>query len=1060
MPVSDTQLTGVAPDTVTGQDQSVAYNQSMALSNLFTVMGATPTQYQVWLDGPASGSVTDVEGAIATNTVVNETSLAGLNYIGGLTEGSDVLWLRSFDGQWSNWVQVSLTDPGAVTANNQTVAYNQSVALSSLFTVTGGGSITSYNVWFNGSPDGSVTNNGAVIATGQTVNVASLANLNYAGGVAAGTDQLWVQAVTATGKGNWVLATLTDTGAVTANNQTVAYNQSVALSSLFTVAGGGSITSYNVWFNDAPDGSVTNNGAAIVTGQTVNVSSLANLNYVGGVAAGTDQLWVQAVTATGNGNWVLATLTDPGAVTGNDPTVAYNQSVALSSLFTVAGGGSITSYNVWLNASPDGSVTNNGAAIPAGQTVNVSSLANLNYAGGVTAGTDQLWVQAVTATGKGNWALATLIDTGAVTANNQTVAYNQSVALSSLFTVTDGGSIASYNVWLNESPHGSVTNNGAAIVTGQAVNVSSLANLNYVGGVAAGTDQLWVQAVTATGTGNWVLATLVDTGAPSVAWSSGSVAGTEGAAIPLSTLAATTNGQGNTLQSLVISAIPVGAVLSDGTHSFTAIAGSTSVNVAGWTLASLAITPPNDTSFTLTATATEQNAAGMTSSASANEAVIVDPLAPSVAWSTSSVSGTAGSAIALSTLSDTINGLSGDSNSLQSLMLAGLPAGVTLADGTHSFTAATGSTSVNVAGWDLSHLTLMAASAMTFSLTATATEQSAGGSTSDASANETVSASANEAVTVNAATANGTPEFPNLFNSYAVRPSWQVAGVDYYVGAPAGTAFLDPSTINMHDVSVDTVNHFIRIWNPDGANVTLNGYDFSASGGWLVYIYQVGGTITIENSNFNGSPGAYEIDTAAQSYGNLVVQNNTMNGNANNQEMYSLISDHNSAGTLTVQNNYMTNTAHMIEISSGTLIDQYNLQVYGGGTYDGTNHVNFTQFSGGTVTNSVIQYNTLIEPPYVAGQATGEMIQVQVQGGSITNTTVNNNTLIAQPGSAPTISTGIDIRQSSGALDTVAVTNNYIDPSAMLNPIVQQGTITGLTQAGNINMLTGQNIPF
>ena len=72
---------------------------------------------------------------------------------------------------------------------------------------------------------------------------------------------------------------------ITANNQTVAYNQSVALSSLFTVAGGGSITSYNVWFNGSPDGSVTNNGAAIATGQTVNVSSLANLNYVGGVAA-------------------------------------------------------------------------------------------------------------------------------------------------------------------------------------------------------------------------------------------------------------------------------------------------------------------------------------------------------------------------------------------------------------------------------------------------------------------------------------------------------------------------------------------------------------------------------------------------------------------------------------------------------------------------------------------------------------------------------------------------------------------------------------------------------
>src|SRR5947199_2609836 len=49
-------------------------------------------------------------------------------------------------------------------------------------------------------------------------------------------------------------------------------------------------------------------------------------------------------------------------------------------------------------------------------------------------------------------------------------------------------------------------------------------------------------------------------------------------------------GDANALASLTISAIPVGATLSDGTHSFTAGAGSTAVDVAGWNLARLTIT--------------------------------------------------------------------------------------------------------------------------------------------------------------------------------------------------------------------------------------------------------------------------------------------------------------------------------------------------------------------------------------------------------------------------------------------------------------------------------------
>ena len=43
---------------------------------------------------------------------------------------------------------------------------------------------------------------------------------------------------------------------------------------------------------------------------------------------------------------------------------------------------------------------------------------------------------------------------------------------------------------------------------------------------------------------------------------------------------------------------------------------------------------------------------------------------------------------------------------------------------------------------------------------------------------------------------SGTIQYPNLLNSYAVRPPWNVAGVDYYVGMPAGQNLIDWQSIN------------------------------------------------------------------------------------------------------------------------------------------------------------------------------------------------------------------------------------------------------------------------
>src|SRR3977135_3257788 len=206
--------------------------------------------------------------------------------------------------------------------------------------------------------------------------------------------------------------------------------------------------------------------------------------------------------------------------------------------------------------------------------------------------------------------------------------------------------------------------------------------------------------------------------------------GLEGSAIALN-LGTTVNGlagDANALATVVVSAIPVGAVLSDGTHTFTASAGSTSVDVHSWNLASLAVTPANDANFTLSAAVTTRDAEGnLSTPPSATEAVPVNPLAPTVA--PVAASGLEGSAIALN-LGTTVNGLAGDANAPATAVVSAIPAGAVLSDGTHTFTASAGNTSVDVHSWNLASLAVTPANDANFTLSAAVTTRDAEGNLS------------------------------------------------------------------------------------------------------------------------------------------------------------------------------------------------------------------------------------------------------------------------------------------------------------------------------------------
>ena len=167
--------------------------------------------------------------------------------------------------------------------------------------------------------------------------------------------------------------------------------------------------------------------------------------------------------------------------------------------------------------------------------------------------------------------------------------------------------------------------------------------------------------------------------------------GVEGSPVTLNLGAAlnSVSGDANSWASVVVSAIPVGAVLSDGHgHSFTATAGSTSTNIAAWTLTSLKITPANAAEFTLSIAATEKDAQGnLSTTVTASETVTINPVAPTLA--PVAATGVEGSPIALN-LGASAKNLAGDSNSLATLTISAIPVGATLSDGVNTFTATTG----------------------------------------------------------------------------------------------------------------------------------------------------------------------------------------------------------------------------------------------------------------------------------------------------------------------------------------------------------------------------------
>ncbi|WP_223526813.1 tandem-95 repeat protein [Pseudomonas sp. BF-B-19] len=182
---------------------------------------------------------------------------------------------------------------------------------------------------------------------------------------------------------------------------------------------------------------------------------------------------------------------------------------------------------------------------------------------------------------------------------------------SNLYTTIDAKSGTTYNVSFDYAPRAGVDNSLINVYWGGkligTLNTSTTGMQHYsfdVPVIADGNQNLEFRA----GDSNSLGGVLDNINVTQVLNS-----GLEDNAILLSTIQAHTNdADGSETLTLTLSGLPAGSILTDGNHTFNAADSSTSVDITGWNLSTLKLTPPTnfngDIPLTVTATAKDGDA--------------------------------------------------------------------------------------------------------------------------------------------------------------------------------------------------------------------------------------------------------------------------------------------------------------------------------------------------------------------------------------------------------------------------------------------------------------------
>ena len=286
----------------------------------------------------------------------------------------------------------------------------------------------------------------------------------------------------------------------------------------------------------------------------------------------------------------------------------------------------------------------------------------------------------------------------------------------------------------------------------------------------------------------------------------------------------------------------------------------------------------------------------------------------------------------------------------------------------------------------------------------------------------------------------GTPQLASILDGYAVRPSWQVAGVDYAVGVAAGTTLTDPTAAGVlpTGATYDAATHTVTV---TGDGVTLNGFDFSLHDGIELVVEAT--NVTVENCNFavgsnQGSLG--EVVDVTGAAGNVTFLDNSFNGNdvAVTSQLGTMLAIQNH-GTATFQYNYFHDTGgDCIDFSSGPQVDivQYNLFENIGVN---TGHADTLQWYDSQITAGEIGFNTVYQNAPQPGPGNGALtVLSEGPTATMTDMMVNNDTVIqtdavsANGNTTGNFTTGF-YADDGGTASGVTIHDLYIDPTGALN---------------------------
>ena len=317
----------------------------------------------------------------------------------------------------------------------------------------------------------------------------------------------------------------------------------------------------------------------------------------------------------------------------------------------------------------------------------------------------------------------------------------------------------------------------------------------------------------------------------------------------------------------------------------------------------------------------------------------------------------------------------------------------------------------------------------------------------------------------------GTPQYPTLLSGYTKRPPWNVAGVDYAVGYPAGQSLID---ISISQPAGTSFSNGVLTVNAD--NVTIDGYDFSLynSGAGVRISCPSHNNLTVVRCRLGGtsypSIGTGIIDFRGNGLAvkYCVIDGGDTTGAAGAQCVI-FCDPASDSGIVVVQYNWIKNYgSQIIEFEKSATLD-YRFNLIDDTIVPSGAHQNYLQWGSGTANSPVYAFNTTRQ---LTGHGGAEGPQFYFNtSGTMLSPTCSNNTFLApgtHSGGTGTTMSNIVHGSAGNAGTTLTGTalaqDNYFDPSGA-NFIAATGSgawypssMTGWIGSGNVNMVDGTSL--